>query len=286
MLRLLAGHATDHRLRYAGGTAAGFVPWKLRVFATALLGGPLWQDALSVLAALCCIGAPLALARSRLTRDAWLALAGTAALTLGAPERLGGGSLLDVRLAILPLLVLACGTQVQWRSARARRLGLAAMAAAVLARTAAIGLAWRQAGAVFAAFRAASAAVPAGSLMMMGHGTPLPALTWRQVWTPPIQSLAAGVAVRGVFFPALFANPAQQPIVLRATWRDWAQPWDLADDAHREAAARRIAALCDGRFAGVFLTVLYSGGVAAAAGPAVLAATPHFVLLDACRLRS
>ena len=267
----------DFALRYAGDA---FLARKLGLFGKVLLGGSLLQDAASVAALLVCIAAACC-SGPRIGAGAALAVAGLVLVTVAAPERLGTGSLLDARLAILPLLLLAAATRL-----RPGRVAAWAIAGAVLARTLLVAAQFHAAGLVFRDFRRESAGLPAGAVMMMAYGTPLATLSWQRIWSPPIQSIATQVVFRDVFMPAIFANPAQQPMALRAAYVALKQPWDLTDAAHLSATAAALAPVCAARqFAGVYLTVLYPGAfIAGHAGAGLLSADPEFLILDACRL--
>ena len=271
VMRWLPGDTgRDLSLVYTG--AAGpiaFAGWKLRIFATTLLGGSRLQDAASLVAL---AGSALALAGAARVRLALGAAIGVVALTglaLVAPERMGTGSLLDVRLAVLPLMLVAAAARVSWRSEAARRACQALIALLVVGRTAVIAADWRQAATVFAAFESEASRLPPGSIMMMAYGRRLDSLTWTDIWSPPIQSIAAPVVARFVFFPALFANPDQQPIALRPEFQSLVQPWNFSDPDHRTASLVRLAEICASRrYSGVFVTILYGG--------------PAFSILDAC----
>ena len=159
-----------------------------------------------------------------------------------------------------------------------RRIAIAAASAAVLVRTLMLAGSWHSAGLAFGAFRQQTAGLPAGSVMMAAYGTRLSSLSWQQVWSPAITSIATQAVFGGLFVPSIFADPAEQPVALRRGWRRLAQPWNLSDPAHLRASAASLAAICaEGRFAGVYLTVLYPGVVAGK--------RPDFLILDACRLR-
>ena len=260
LLRLLPGQ-TGHDLAagYAGnGSFAAFTRWKMLVFATSQLGGSRAQDGATVLAWLGGLAAIGLAARPRMATEPALGVAVLVLLTLAAPERLGTGSLLDVRLAVLPPMLAAASLRLEWRSVAARQRCAALVALLVIGRTAVIATeAWRSAT-VFAAFDLAAGKLPQGSIMMMGYGRPLATLTWTDVWSPPIQSIAAQVVVRGIFFPALFANPDQQPIALRPEFQVLTQPWDFSDAAHRRQSLTALAVVCaSGRYAQVFVTILY-----------------------------
>jgi GNAT superfamily N-acetyltransferase len=271
-LRLLPGHTGDDLgAVYAGaGSVAAFALWKLRVFATLPLGGGVWRDAVSAVAWLGAAAAIGLAARPRLAFGPALGVAALVLLVLAVPERLGTGSLLDVRLAILPLMLAAMAVRPRWRGAGAARACLAVVTLVTLARTGLIAAEWRRAADVFAAYDAQAATLPPGGLMVMGYGRPRADITWANTWSPPIQSIAAQVVRHGVFFPALFANPDQQPIARRPQFNPLGQPWNFSDPAHRAASLTALRGLCDGgMYTGVFVTVLY--------GP-----TP-FTIVDACQ---
>ncbi len=273
-----AGH--DFSIRYAGVGIGGFVVRKLALFGKLLLGGSLLQDAASIAALLFCAGVAASARPSLAPGPSWAAAA-LAVVTLAAPERVGTGSVLDVRLAILPLLLLAAAVRIE-----PGRWAVAAVAAVVLARTLLLAGQWHAAGGVFHDFRQQAARLPAGSVMMVAYGTPLPSLTWQQVWSPAITSIATQVVFREIFMPALFANPAQQPIALRPAYAVLTQPWNMTDAAHLHATGAGLAALCDRRrFRGVYLTVLYPGSfLPGQVGAATLHGQRDFLILDACRL--
>ena len=273
-----AGH--EFSIRYAGAGIGGAIVRKLALFGKLLLGGSLLQDAASLAALLVCAGVAASSRPSLAPAPVWAA-AVLALLTLVAPERIGTGSVLDVRLAILPLLLLAAAVRIE-----PGRPAVAAVAAAVVARTLLLAGQWHTAGGVFHDFRQQAARLPAGSVMMVAYGTPLRSLTWQQVWSPAITSLATQAVSREIFVPALFANPAQQPIALRPAYAALTQPWNLTDAAHLHATGAGLAAVCDRHgFRGVYLTVLYPGGfLPGQVGAATLHAQRDFLLLDACRL--
>jgi hypothetical protein len=274
------GTGHDFSMSYAGAGPGAIIGRKLELFGKLLLGGSLIQDG-SGLAALFVCAAVLLCARPRLAAALALAAAALLVLTLVAPERIGTGSVLDTRLAILPLLLLAAAVRIA-----AGRLATGVVAATVLARTLVLASQWHAAGLVFREFRQQAAGLPAGSMMMAAYGTALPSLTWQQVWSPPITEIATQVVFRDIFVPAVFANPAEQPIALRAAYAPLAQPWNLSDAAHLHATAAALGALCDrGVFRDVYLTVLYPGSfLPGRAGTATLYAAPDFLILDACRL--
>ena len=275
LLRALPGETGhDLSLVYAGSASpAAFAWWKLRIFAITPFGGSLLQDGASALAILGAVAAAVLASRPRLPRGAALAVATLVVLTLAAPERIGTGSMLDARLAVLPPMLLAAATRLRWRGDAATRACVAVVLLLVVGRTVVIAAEWRRAAAAFTAYDRTAAGLPSGSLMMMAYGTSLERLSWTDIWSPPIQSIATQVVTRGVFFPALFANPDQQPIALRSAFAALGQPWNLSDPSHRRDSMAAVSALCDDRrFRGVFLTVLYDG--------------PAFRIVDACAGRA
>ncbi len=281
---LPGGTGHDLTLHFAGHGLHGMVLRKLTLFARVLLGGSLTQDAASVAALLLCVAVASRL-HPRLAAAPAAAAGALLLLTLAAPERIGTGSVLDTRLAILPLLLLAAAIRLDRERASGAAV-VAAMGAAVLVRTVVLAVHWQAAGAVFADYRRQTDMLPAGSVMMMAYGTPLPSLRWQQIWSPSITSIDTQVVFRDLFVPSLFANPAQQPIALRPAYASLTQPWNLTDAAQLHASASALAAVCaGGGFDGVYLTVLYPGRFAPEhTGAALLRARPDFLILDACRL--
>ena len=277
LLPASGGH--DASFGYAGG-GLGAAGRKLWLFGKLLLGGGAMQDAASLAALLACLVAVLS-SRPRLAAAPSLAVAALALTALLAPERIGDGSQLDSRLALPPLLLLAAGVAV-----RPRRLVLPLAGGAVCARTLLLVGIWHASSQLFAQYRSQAADLPPHSLMMMAYGTPLASLSWRQIWSPPITSIATQVVFRDLFMPAIFANPSQQPIGLRGRYVPLKQPWNMSDAAHRAASEAALAALCGTReFRRIFLTVLYPGTLARRLHGGLLVQRDDFLILDACRLR-
>ena len=191
-----------------------------------------------------------------------------------------------MRLAIVPLIVAAIALDPRWRGPRAKGLGVGLLCVAVVGRTAVLAGEWRRDATVFDDYARAAAALPRGGLMMMAFGTPLDTLSWQRVWSPPITSVATQVVGRGLFFPAIFANPTQQPLALRPEFLPIAQPWDLTDPAHWRATRQGLEPLCaQHEYSGVFLTLLYGSRFTdARLGDAVRYRQRDFAIVDACRL--
>ncbi len=280
LLILPGGAGHQFSIGYAGRGWDGWAGHKLAAFDHVLLGGSLAQDAASLGALLVAIAV---VRRPRLDAGPSVVVAGLSLLTLAAPERLGTGSQLDTRLALLPLLMLAAAIRCETGQPALRLL-----TAAVIGRTLVVAASWHSAGLVFRDFRRQAAPLPPGGLMVMAYGTRLPSLSWREIWSPPVTSIATQLVFRDLFVPAIFSNPAEQPIALRTPYRWLAQPLNLSDGAHLRAAIGSVAPLCvPGAYPGVYLTVLYPGAfIAAQAGAALLSARADFLIVDACRLRS
>lgn len=274
------GTGHDLAVYYPGDGPFGIIARKIGLFGKLLLGGSRLQDGASLAALLLC-AAVLCRARPYLAPAPAFAVLALLVLVFAAPERVGTGSVLDARLAILPLLLLAAATRF-----RPSRHSVAVVTVAVLARTLIIAAYWHAAGLVFRDFRQQSSGLPAGSVMLVGYGTTLRELSWQQVWSPPITSIETQAVFGDVFVPAVFADPAEQTIALRTRYASLTEPWNLSDAAHLHAATVALKSLCQkGEFRGVYLTVLYSGSfLPPRVGAALLHATPDFLLLDACRL--
>ena len=278
LLWAMPNGAHDFSMSYAGAQIGEQISHKLLVFADLLLGGSLVQDASSLGALLVCASA-VCLGRPRLDVAPGLAVAASALLAIAAPERLGSGSLLDARLAILPVLLLAAAVRVQVRPPAQQ-----ALMAAVVVRTLVLAACWQAAGLVFRDYRRQTASLPSGSLVMMAYGTRLSSLTWQQIWSPPITSIATQLVFRDIFMPAIFSNPSEQPIALRPAYRALGQPWNLTDALHARETGAVLRRLCgEGGYRGIYLTVLYPGhGAVNPVGMSLLRARPDFLILDAC----
>ena len=270
---------------YAGGPGwAGVLRHKAAMFGRALLGGGAAADAATV-AVLLAAALLLAAARPRLPWAGTAVVAAALLLALLAPERIGSGSLLDFRLAMLPLLLAVAALRIDWRTALWRRAGHAALAAGLGAHAILLGSAWRGAYRDFAAFDRLAARFAPGGIVVMAYGTPLADVTFNQFWSPPLTSIETQAVTRHLFVPMIFANPTQQPLALRAPLDPLKQPFNFSSGEAIMASRLRLAPIC-AAWPNVYVTVLYPRPWLRAALPpqAVLGSEPHFLLLDGCAL--
>ena len=277
---------------YAGhGSWQGVAWWKLQLLLRPLCGGGWWADGLAMAVLLLAVLLGLFAARLRLRLAGLLCVGMLAAIVLLAPERIGTGSLLDYRLALLPLLLGVCAVRLHWRSPRLAVLGTAGMTLLLALHSTALGGAWYAAGEQFRDFAALTEDLTPGSIMLIGTAKPLKQITWYDHWMPPIGSIETQAVRREIFVPMIFANPAQQPLAIRAAFVDLIQPVDLSGPAALAPSLARLRALCPAvdparRFARVYITIFYPRAWLRAVLPpdALLADRPHFMLLDGCAL--
>ncbi|HEU0215877.1 MAG TPA: hypothetical protein VFQ90_04395 [Stellaceae bacterium] len=182
-------------------------------------------------------------------RKGWLNLPRSTACTLlllviaylALPFRIQGGAFFDFRFAVMIGYVLCAGIAetgvVLRQSGVVAVAGLVALAAL---RVGTIDAAWHGYAAEVAEMRAVVAPIPAGARVLVALVTAADAPQhWRDA--PPVRRLDAMVATdlhlpalllvqRGVFSPLIFADPAKQPIRVRAAFADLAPPrsdWGL-----------------------------------------------------------
>lgn len=281
-----AGEERLLSMTYAGGPSwAGMLHHKALMFGRALLGGGAAADAAAVTTL---IGAALLLglaARPRLQQAGIVAVLASLLLALLAPERIGTGSQLDFRLAMLPPLLMVATLRIGWRAAPWRRFSHAALAAGLVAHGVLLGSAWRRADVAFAAFDRLAARFAPGGIVVMAHGIPLRQVTFNQFWSPPLTSIETQAVTRHVFVPMIFANPTQQPLALLARFEGLNQPFDFSSGDAVAASRLRLAPIC-AVWPNVYVTVLYPQAWLRAALPpqAVLGNEPGFLLLDGCAL--
>jgi hypothetical protein len=165
------------------------------------------------------------------------------------PSQIYGGSGADHRLPLALLLLLVAGSAPQFPSRRtAVAIGTAAALLLTL-RMAVIERAWRRADRVYAADLAAIDALPRGARLGVAYPDAV-----HVVPVPQVHLAAMAVVRRDAFVPTLFADRAQQPIVLRPPWAARAaaaQPpalWAAFVSGDRAALARLAPVLADYNF--------------------------------------
>ncbi len=226
------------------GSVAGFVRWKADLFVKALLGAGLRHDAFIAASLVVAVVAILAAARIRTSLIGAAAVLGTLLLSIAAPSAAGRGALLDDRLVVLPLILLAATLRFEWRGGRARRLTVALLAAIVVVRSGMIFDAWRTGDAALNRFADESAALPAGSVVMTALGRLRGMVPWTEWWSPPIAQIASRAAIHGMFVPTVFADPSQQPLEIKPAFRPYEDPLDMSNPAAFDRALPQLRALC------------------------------------------
>ena len=199
-------------------------------------------------AAIVCGLAVLLWRKAERAEGATLALAALGVLYLIAPFAAAGGTYVDSRLPLMAALLLFAGLAPQ-PSARAGPAIAAALALLIIGRVALVANAWAGRALDLADLRAELAYLPTGAKLLPAQtefpagqdavrGRALPRFT-------RLDDELAGVALieRRAFWPLLFADPSQQPVIVRppydrlaqslgvsAPWRDlFAQPATPAD---------------------------------------------------------
>lgn len=270
---------------FGAGSALAVAEWKALLFAQALLHGGLWADAALVVLGLALASAGLFAAQVTLVPAARPVVLALVLLALAAPEKVGTGSLFDYRLGVMPLVVAAAGVRLSWRRHAGPALVFAAAALLAVVRSAALAVAWHDAGRTYAEADAAFAGLPRGGLLLTAFGR-LPAqLGFMEWWTPPIAHVDALAVRYGVFVPSVAAFAAQQPLVLRPGYSALNRTAD-ADTPERWAQALGQARLlCPGSpgslpFTAVSIIVLYPGAFMQA--PGFQRISEKLALFDAC----
>jgi len=252
-----AGGNDVHDVVYGGaGSIRGFVWWKLGIFAKALLGGGLWPDVVTGVVAVVVILLVLVLARLTLPRISLAVIAAVTALTLLAPQRIGTGSLLDYRLAIVPYFFAAATIRFRWRVTAAPSIAFVVIVSGLLIRTAVQAVSWHAASVIYAEADNAYARLPSGSVLLTAMGRPTTQIPWFEYWTPAINHLDTLAVEHEIFVPTVFASRLQQPLALK----DFAREWILAADASTPVLLDQLLArarrLCP-QYPGVFIAALY-----------------------------
>lgn len=226
------------------GSVTGFAKWKAGLFVKALLGAGNLHDGVLLAALVIAIIAILAAARLRFAIIGAAAVLAAVLLCVASPWIAGHGALLDSRLAVLPLILLAAALRFDWRGDRARRLVVALLAAIVMVRSGIILDVWRHGDAVFSRFADESATLPSGSVVMTALALQPGKVPWNDRWTPPIAQIASLAAIDTVFVPTMFADPSQQPLVLKAAFRRYKEPLDFSSPTALAGGLADLRELC------------------------------------------
>jgi hypothetical protein len=176
---------------------------------------------------------------------AWAALGG---LFLVAPFAAGGGTFVDTRLPLMAALLLFAGLSPRL-SRRAGGAVVAVLLVLALGRTGEVAAAWRGRATDLAELRASLAQLQPGAKVMSARPAYDPAYAARNGRALPNVEMmdehlaALGVIERRAFWPLLFADPGQQPIVVRPPYDRMSQtlgspaPWEALFAARPTPAA-------------------------------------------------
>jgi hypothetical protein len=172
----------------------------------------------------------MSLRGARFAPGAKLALAVLALLFLAAPDNFKGGTFLDVRLALMLGLLLFAGIAPAPRWVLGAGIALVAL---VALRSLSVAMVWNQHNHDLADLRAAIAQVPAGAKVLALQG---PQGDAADRLIPDLYRLDSHLPAlllieRRAFWPLLFADASQQPLIVRPPYDRIAQPLggDTAD---------------------------------------------------------
>ena len=267
---------------------AALLRWKFVIFAKLPVGATQLYRAVTLAGAVAAGGVALAARPAlRASGAALLATGGLVLLALAVPNRIGGGALLDERLALLPVLLGTAAIQVAWRRPAWGAAAAAAASVAALARVLTLAIAWSHTGAAYAAYDLAVARlVPRGAMMLMGAGRKLDRVEWPEFWSKPYTSIETQAVFHGIFVPMVFASPLQQPIALRPGFDAVNELLDLSSGDEARHSLARLQTYCSGPqktdFPAIAITRLYAPPPNP--GPPPLYAAPGVQVFDACRL--
>ncbi len=193
------------------------------------------SKAVTLLSGLCAFGfLILNLRGAHFAPGARPALLLLALIFVAAPDTIKGGTFLDVRLALMFGLLLFAGiAPAPPRSLRpwAMLLGLL-----LVLRSGVVGLAWYDHRQDLADLRAAIASVPPSAKVLAAEGEAPDRLVMPGLYRLDSHLPALLLIERRAFWPLLFADPAQQPLMVRPPYDEIAEPslsetvdWTLLD---------------------------------------------------------
>ena len=267
-----------------------FFRWKAIILVQWAINGGTWPvRAVTGAGALAAVAVAI-WARPRLRVDyaALAAVVGLGLIAFVAPEHIGGGSLLDDRLALLPPLLLAAAAQPNLTRPRAAAVASGLLVATAVARAGTLAAVWLGPAAEFRAYDAALGRLAPGTMVVMANARTLSKVRWPEFWALPYTSIETQAVFHGDFVPMIFANPAQQPLALRPEFQGMNQPIDVTTAQDIRDASERIRGMCGKGFPGVAITVLYADPARRFTDPngasVELYGTPNIRVLDGCRL--
>lgn len=271
-------------------TLYSFIRWKAVIFVQWAVNGGTWPvravTGAGVLAA--AVAAIWARSRPRVAYGALAVVMGWGLIAVVAPEHIGGGSLLDDRLALLPPLLLAAAAQPNLRRPGAAAVASGLLVMLAVARAGTLAAVWLGPAAEFRAYDAMLGRLAPGTMVVMANARALTKVRWPEFWAKPYTSIETQAVFHGDFVPMIFANPAQQPIALRPEFAGMNQPIDVTTAQDIRDASERVRGMCAKGFPGVAITVLYADPDRHFTDPngasVELYGTLNIRVLDGCRL--
>jgi hypothetical protein len=182
---------------------------------------------------------------ARAATGAMFALILLAALYVVTPRWAKGGAFVDTRLPVMIGFLVFAGLSPRL-SPRASRVAAAIVVALLAVRTGEIARVWSDHRRELAQFRAVIAAVPPGAKVIATYGyggdpsidRPPGGLAIPGLYLVTAHMPALLVIERHAFWPLLFADPSQQPLIVRPPYDRLAFPLGELFDAHRLADER------------------------------------------------
>jgi hypothetical protein len=225
------------------GTGAGAVEW-------ADLSRKSWEiftafmtpsKAVTLLTGFCVFGfLILHLRGARFAPGARPALLLLALIFIAAPDTLKGGTFMDVRLALMFGLLLFAGIAPAPAPPRPK-LWAVLLALLLVMRTSVVAQNWLAHRQDLADLRAAIAFVPPGTKVLAAQGEAPDRLVMPGLYRLDSHLPALLLIERRAFWPLLFADPSQQPLMVRLPYYAIAQP-ALADTVDWPGLAQPISA--------------------------------------------
>jgi hypothetical protein len=246
-------------MAWAGDTGGilQLAKWKAGLFIKAILGRSFALDLAYAGGATVLATAVATGFRRHVSGPFILAISATALLTLLAPQRVGDGSLLDYRIAIVPWLLLSAGAAMIPNSRFPKHLALLCALLLVVARSLSLTVAGQAADTRSIVLDRSFANLPKDSVLLSGLARPLTEVSWTEFWSVSDSAVASRASRYGVFVPSIFADAAQQPLVLKTTFRPWNGYIDVSSPALLAKERARAQPLCKEFPAGVSMLVLY-----------------------------
>ena len=181
---------------------------------------------------------------ARLARGAWLAFAVLAALYGVTPFWMKGAAFVDVRIPVMAGFLLFAALSPRL-SPHAGSTAAVIICGLLVVRTGLIATAWFDHRRDLAQFREVISRIPAGAKVLAAYGyggdssvdRPAGGLAVPGLFVVNKHMPALVMIERHAFWPLLFADPRQQPLLVRAPYDRLASPLGELFDAHRLADA-------------------------------------------------